>query len=123
MHIGKIFLPCDCLSASETHPTDTHLMCGEKDREYILNSEGKLPISENRYNSKLKAYCEKCGIPPKSSHKIRFYKISSLYDSGLDEKDIQTLSGHSSPLTTRHYNKKIKNEKLSAIKCIINNEF
>ncbi len=94
------------------------------DKDYILNSSGDLPISENRYNKTLKECCIKLGITPKSSHKIRFFVISSLYDSNMiPEKDIQMLSGHSSILTTRHYNRRIQSESFMQVKAFLDRRF
>ena len=79
---------------------------GEK--EYILQSKGKMPISTNNFNEHLRMYCEKCGIEYKSSHKIRFYACSRMYDLGYDEKTIQKNMGHSSLGMTRHYDRRQK---------------
>ncbi len=47
------------------------------------------------------------GVDYYSSHGIRFHIISAMYDAGIEEKEIQRLSGHTSPMMTRHYNKRI----------------
>ena len=95
------------------------------DKKYLFNSEtGLLPIAENHYNERLKKHCRDLGIKPKSSHKIRFYNISSLYDSKqFDDKEIQRMSGHSSVQMTEHYNRRIKVENLKAEKDFFNNRF
>ncbi len=76
------------------------------DRFYVLNSAGNNPISENNFNSNLKKYCKKCGIPYYSSHKIRFYQCSRMYELQIDEKDIQAEMGHSTLEMTRHYDRR-----------------
>ena len=81
---------------------------GEK--KYILQSKGKMPISTNHFNDHLKAYCKVCGIEYKSSHKIRFYACSMMYEAGYDEKTIQENMGHSSLAMTRHYDRRTKKE-------------
>ena len=78
------------------------------DKEYILQSKGKMPISTNNFNDHLREYCEKCGVEYKSSHKIRFYACSRMYDLGYDEKTIQKNMGHSSLVMTRHYDRRQK---------------
>ncbi len=80
------------------------------DKKYILQSKGNMPISTNNFNDHLKAYCEACGIQYKSSHKIRFYACSMMYDAGFDEKTIQEEMGHSNIGMTRHYDRRTKKE-------------
>ena len=78
------------------------------DKDYILQSKGEMPISTNNFNDHLREYCEKCGVEYKSSHKIRFYACSRMYDLGYDEKTIQKNMGHSSLVMTRHYDRRQK---------------
>ena len=72
------------------------------------NKGGENPIYTNKFNDHLKKYCEGAGVPYRSSHKIRFYAVSQMYDMGMNEKDIMTLAGHSNVSTTRHYNRRLK---------------
>ncbi len=74
--------------------------------KYILQSKGDMPITTNNFNDHLKTYCNACGIDYKSSHKIRFYACSMMYDAGYDEKTIQANMGHSSLAMTRHYDRR-----------------
>ena len=93
-------------------------------KKYLLNSKGNWPISKYRYNEKLKRICITLGFKPKSSHKIRFYNISSLYDSELlSEKTIQQMSGHSNPGTARGYNKHIQNTNMKVAKDYLDSRF
>lgn len=78
------------------------------DKQYVLQSEGNLPIATNAFNAHLKSYCNEAGITYRSSHKIRFYACSKMYEAGLDERTIQTLMGHSSIEMTRHYDRRKK---------------
>ena len=55
-------------------------------------------------------YCEECGVRYLSSHKIRFYGITSLYEAGVQEASIQRIAGHCSPEMTRHYNRTHKRD-------------
>ncbi len=80
------------------------------DKEYILQSRGKMPISTNNFNDHLQKACEQCNIPYKSSHKIRFYACSRMYDMGIDEKTIQLNMGHASLGMTRHYDRRQKKQ-------------
>lgn len=75
-----------------------------------LNHTGKLlfmhngrPLTTDTFNSRLKKYCNKVGIPYLSSHKIRFTGASMLYDAGVKAIDIQPLLGHSTLTMTEHY--------------------
>lgn len=49
-----------------------------------------------------------------SSHGIRFHNISAMYDAGISEKEIQRMSGHTTAMMTRHYNKIISTVDESA---------
>ena len=84
------------------------------DSKYICtNKGGENSIYTNRFDEKLKSFCEGAGIRYLSSHKIRFYAVSQMYDMGVDEKLIMALAGHSNVSTTRHYNRKIREISLS----------
>lgn len=82
-----------------------------------LNPNGTLLFEPNgkamttdRFNRRLKRYCEECGIPYHSSHKIRFYNASSAYANGTNLSVISKLMGHSEVATTLHYLRDIDNE-------------
>lgn len=81
------------------------------DKEFILQSAGDLPISTNNFNEHLRKYCHAAGIEYHSSHKIRFFACSNMYDNGLDEKLNQYFMGHQYITTTRHYDRR-KHKKL-----------
>lgn len=83
--------------------------------EYICAGvSGDMSISTNTFNRYLKRYCEEAGVRYLSSHKIRFYTVSKMYDEEINENDIMYLAGHSNLSTTRHYNRKIREIKLSS---------
>ncbi len=82
--------------------------------EYICSSIKGTPITTNRFNESLKKYCDAAGVPYYSSHKIRFYAVSTMYDKGVNETTIQRLAGHSNISTTRHYNRKIREYDLES---------
>ena len=105
---GKRTLPISDYAASVLE--ELRMINGDK--EYILQSSGKNPISTNQFNEHLKKYCEEAGIQYHSSHKIRFYACSNMYDNGVDEKINQYFMGHEEIATTRHYDRR-KPKKLS----------
>ena len=82
------------------------------DKEYIFQSNGEKPISTNNINEHLKKYCEAIGIRYRSTHKIRFYACSNLYDNNVDENTIRYYMGHSTIGMTRHYDRR-KAKRLS----------
>ena len=76
----------------------------------VLNPTGDLlfmyngkPLTTDRFNARLKKYCEAIDIPYRSSHKIRFSNASILYDNGTPIKAIKKLLGHSNLQMTEHY--------------------
>ena len=69
----------------------------------ILESEAGTPLRTNRFNEKLRKFCESAGIRYLSSHKIRFYAITAQTEAGMDLATIQYNSGHKSPQMTYHY--------------------
>lgn len=74
-------------------------------KKYILNSSGKMPISTNRFNGSLKSFCEKAGVRYLSSHKIRFYGATELFNAGVDPEQIRRIMGHTTLAMTEHYNR------------------
>lgn len=71
------------------------------DGTFLFEPNGKC-MTTDRFNRRLKKYCESCGIPYHSSHKIRFYNASVAYD-GTNLSAISRLMGHSELQTTIHY--------------------
>jgi integrase len=69
--------------------------------EYVFEPNGNL-MTTDRFNRRLKKYCEECGVVYHSSHKIRFYCASTAYD-GNNLATISKLMGHSQVATTLHY--------------------
>jgi len=86
---------------------------GEK--KYILNGcrNAAFSISENKFNDHLKEYCEACGIEYFSSHKIRFYGITMLYENKVPEHIIQYIAGHANVSMTQHYNRPDYTKKIN----------
>lgn len=85
----------------------------------LPNRSGNEPIYTNRFNENLKKVCKKADVKYFSSHGIRFHNISAMYDAGISEKEIQRLSGHTTAMMTRHYNRSVstscEDEKICAV--------
>lgn len=75
---------------------------------YIFEPDGR-PMTTDRFNRKLKAYCDAAHVPYHSSHKIRFYNASTAYD-GKNLVTISKLMGHSQVETTLHYLRNVNND-------------
>lgn len=71
--------------------------------ERIFESINGTPFRANRFNEKLKAYCEKIDIPYRSSHKIRFFAVTEQARHGMDLTTIQYNAGHKNAETTYGY--------------------
>lgn len=69
--------------------------------EYVFEPNGKL-MTTDRFNRRLKKYCNECGVEYHSSHKIRFYCASTAYN-GDNIATISKFMGHSQVATTLHY--------------------
>ena len=87
---------------------------GEK--KYILNGSrnAQFSIACDHFNQFLKKICEEAGVRYLSSHKIRFYGITELYDAGVEERTIQYIAGHKDPKMTRRYDRSQKIKKMDA---------
>lgn len=79
-------------------------------QKFVLNSKGENPISTNAFNEHLRTYCKECNIEYLSSHKIRFYQCSNMYEQGVDEKVIQKYMGHTTLQMTQHYDRRKAHE-------------
>ena len=58
----------------------------------------------NRYEH-LRQLCKTCGVKYLSSHKIRFYGATELYDAGVKPEQIRRITGHTTLAMTEHYNR------------------
>ena len=61
------------------------------------------PLLTNMVNRKLKKICESAGVHYLSTHKIRFWAVTAMFDSNLPDYVIQYTAGHADPATTNHY--------------------
>jgi integrase len=84
---------------------ELYLLNGQK--HYVFNSsrDGKLPISGNRLNEKIKEYCKIVGIEPLSTHCQRRGAIQDAYTADMPEDQIRATAGHSDSTMTRCYNR------------------
>ena len=73
-----------------------------KYKEKIKTRKDGRQLNANSFNRWLKRYCEECGVPVRSSHKIRFYTASILYSNGMDLPTLQRLLGHSTAAMSMH---------------------
>ena len=83
---------------------------GDKEFVFMTNDHS---LRTNMVNKKLKRICEKAGVEYLSSHKIRFWAVTAMFDANLPDYVIQYIAGHADPATTNHYKRP---EKLG--KCI-----
>lgn len=83
------------------------------DGEFILMKDGR-QLNANSFNRWLKRYCEDCGVPVRSSHKIRFCVASMLYDAGVPLTVLQQLLGHTTTAMTLHYLRRVTPTKNTA---------
>ena len=71
--------------------------------EFIMQRQEGNRIRCSTINKSLYRACEKCGIPPRSMHKVRRTYGTILIDSGVDDSIIMDQMGHSDIVTTRKY--------------------
>lgn len=78
------------------------------DSEYIFVTPNGKQLNENTFNTRLKKYCNKCGVTYRSSHKIRFCGASILYELGVSLTELKELLGHTNIQMTLHYLRRVK---------------
>ena len=78
------------------------------DSEYIFVTPNGKQLNENTFNTRLKNYCNKCGVTYRSSHKIRFCGASILYEMGVSLTELKELLGHTNIQMTLHYLRRVK---------------
>lgn len=88
--------------------------------EYIMQRQEGNRIRCSTVNKSLYKACEKCGIPPRSMHKVRRTYGTILIDSGVDDSIIMDQMGHSDIVTTRKYYYYGRNSQENARKQIEN---
>lgn len=86
--------------------------------QYLFESKGQR-ITIRGFSSRLRRVCKRCGIVPKSPHKIRKTYGTILLDANIDNNLIMQQMGHTDILTTeKHYHRNRKT--IEAKKKILN---
>ena len=70
--------------------------------EFVFMANGH-PLLTNMINRNLMRICKKAGVEYLSTHKIRFWAVTAMYDSNLPDYLIQYTAGHADPATTNLY--------------------
>ena len=66
------------------------------------------PLLSNIINRRLEKICKKAGVRYLSTHKIRYWAVTSMYEANVPEALIQYTAGHTNPSTTNHYKRLAK---------------
>ena len=70
---------------------------------YIFCSRGGKFLYETPFGQHLKKACETAGVEYRSSHKTRFWAVSSLASNGASAQDLMEIAGWSTTQTALHY--------------------
>ena len=65
----------------------------------------KHPLTPNKVNEALQRFCKAAEVRYLSTHKMRFWCASQMYESGIPESAIMYAMNHKDLSTTRHYNR------------------
>ena len=77
--------------------------------EYVFMSNDH-PLMTNMINKKLRRICEMSGVEYLSTHKIRFWAVTAMYNAEIPDSIIQYTAGHADPATTNHYKRLAKSQ-------------
>ncbi len=69
--------------------------------EYIMERDKRILCST--INKELYKVCKRCGLPPRSMHKIRKTYATTLLDADVDDSIVMEMMGHSDISTTRKF--------------------
>ncbi len=69
--------------------------------EYIMERDKRIRCST--INKELYKVCKRCGLPPRSMHKIRKTYATTLLDADVDDSIVMEMMGHSDISTTRKF--------------------
>jgi integrase len=69
--------------------------------EYIMQREKRIRCST--INKELYKVCKRCGLKPRSMHKIRKTYATTLIDADVDDSIVMEMMGHSDISTTRKF--------------------
>ena len=71
--------------------------------DYIFCSKNGKFLYETPFGKHLRQACEAAGVEYRSSHKTRFWAVSSLASQGASAQDLMEIAGWSSTQTALHY--------------------
>ena len=74
-----------------------------EDGDYIFCSRSGKFLYETPFGQHLKKACETAGVEYRSSHKTRFWAVSSLASQGASAQDLMEIAGWSTTQTALHY--------------------
>lgn len=77
------------------------LMREYSNAEYIMQRDRRIRCST--INHELYKVCKRCGLQPRSMHKIRKTYATTLIDAGVDDAITMEMMGHSDITTTRKF--------------------
>jgi len=75
---------------------------GDSGAYIFCSNRGKF-LYETPFGQHLRKACEAAGVEYKSSHKTRFWAVSSLASQGASAQDLMEIAGWSSTQTALHY--------------------
>lgn len=111
----EIFLPQEAQNTmkaiKELNPTG----------EFLFENEGNR-IRSGTFNHRLTRICEKLGIPPRSTHKIRKTYGTTLIDNNVDDSIVAEQMGHADISTTRkiyYYSNKSRANKKKQVRAAL----
>lgn len=88
----------------QSYNQSNNISCEKDDFVFLRIKKGAiLNVTSRCFESRIKNYCKKLGITPKSQHDMRRTFATMLYYNGWKEKDIQKIMGHSSVKQTQAY--------------------
>ena len=88
---------------------------------FLFENEGKR-IRSGTFNHRLTRVCEKIGIPPRSTHKIRKTYGTTLIDNNVDDSIVAEQMGHKDISTTRkiyYYSNKSRANKREQVRAAL----
>ena len=74
-----------------------------QDGDYIFCSRSGKFLYETPFGQHLRKACETAGVEYRSSHKTRFWAVSSLASQGASAQDLMEIAGWSTTQTALHY--------------------
>lgn len=88
----------EIIQATLAFRKENKIVCGE----FIFSIKDK-PFPERTINEYLERYCQRLGIPYRSSHKLRKTALSSMVNAGISLNAVRSFAGHVDESTTLKY--------------------